>query len=131
MNAKRTLLVTGASSGIGAQVCQLAMQQGHQAIGVARYSHQSPNDIDPSSASMIKVALDITDPSACEQTVAQMVSQHNIDGLVCCAGSGRFGSLEEFSIAQINDLIQINLFCLLYTSPSPRDQRGSRMPSSA
>ena len=24
-----------------------------------------------------------------------------------------------------------NKFCLLYTSPSPRDQRGSRMPSSA
>ena len=26
---------------------------------------------------------------------------------------------------------QLNRFCLLYTSPSPRDQRGSRMPSSA
>ena len=28
---------------------------------------------------------------------------------------------------------QINMYfsCLLYTSPSPRDQRGSRMPSSA
>ena len=24
-----------------------------------------------------------------------------------------------------------NIICLLYTSPSPRDQRGSRMPSSA
>ena len=24
-----------------------------------------------------------------------------------------------------------NKICLLYTSPSPRDQRGSRMPSSA
>ena len=24
-----------------------------------------------------------------------------------------------------------HLICLLYTSPSPRDQRGSRMPSSA
>ena len=24
-----------------------------------------------------------------------------------------------------------NFICLLYTSPSPRDQRGSRMPSSA
>eukprot|EP00829_Urostomides_striatus_P001063 TRINITY_DN11277_c0_g1_i1.p1 TRINITY_DN11277_c0_g1~~TRINITY_DN11277_c0_g1_i1.p1 ORF type:complete len:173 (+),score=48.77 TRINITY_DN11277_c0_g1_i1:2-520(+) len=24
-----------------------------------------------------------------------------------------------------------DIFCLLYTSPSPRDQRGSRMPSSA
>ena len=26
---------------------------------------------------------------------------------------------------------QLSLACLLYTSPSPRDQRGSRMPSSA
>ena len=25
----------------------------------------------------------------------------------------------------------LSKFCLLYTSPSPRDQRGSRMPSSA
>ena len=25
----------------------------------------------------------------------------------------------------------LNVACLLYTSPSPRDQRGSRMPSSA
>ena len=25
----------------------------------------------------------------------------------------------------------LNISCLLYTSPSPRDQRGSRMPSSA
>ena len=37
-----------------------------------------------------------------------------------------------------NDLVEINYYfgiqhqvCLLYTSPSPRDQRGSRMPSSA
>ena len=28
-------------------------------------------------------------------------------------------------------LIKANHDCLLYTSPSPRDQRGSRMPSSA
>ena len=27
--------------------------------------------------------------------------------------------------------IERNNICLLYTSPSPRDQRGSRMPSSA
>ena len=29
------------------------------------------------------------------------------------------------------DLLVLDHFCLLYTSPSPRDQRGSRMPSSA
>ena len=28
-------------------------------------------------------------------------------------------------------LLELFKACLLYTSPSPRDQRGSRMPSSA
>ena len=36
---------------------------------------------------------------------------------------------EEFKIYTI--LISVFTVCLLYTSPSPRDQRGSRMPSSA
>ena len=33
--------------------------------------------------------------------------------------------------AVITEMKQLDLACLLYTSPSPRDQRGSRMPSSA
>ena len=32
---------------------------------------------------------------------------------------------------QNNDATSLGNVCLLYTSPSPRDQRGSRMPSSA
>ena len=47
---------------------------------------------------------------------------------------------EYLQAVKSNDLIEIGdalgdmlyiLCCLLYTSPSPRDQRGSRMPSSA
>ena len=37
--------------------------------------------------------------------------------------------LEEGGLTLINR-VRLNT-CLLYTSPSPRDQRGSRMPSSA
>ena len=37
------------------------------------------------------------------------------------------GSLTDQEREKIEDAI----YCLLYTSPSPRDQRGSRMPSSA
>ena len=43
----------------------------------------------------------------------------------------------DFAQVEVDDqqvnLDRFNLFfpCLLYTSPSPRDQRGSRMPSSA
>ena len=38
--------------------------------------------------------------------------------------------LEEFEIAIFEDEGRY-ISCLLYTSPSPRDQSGSRMPSSA
>ena len=36
-----------------------------------------------------------------------------------------------FRSKKILEKLGIRLGCLLYTSPSPRDQRGSRMPSSA
>ena len=32
---------------------------------------------------------------------------------------------------ELENAINLLSICLLYTSPSPRDQRGSRMPSSA
>ena len=44
-------------------------------------------------------------------------------------------SLERFESVQGKNLDELRadqyMACLLYTSPSPRDQRGSRMPSSA
>ena len=43
-------------------------------------------------------------------------------GGVLSLGQGVFFGLGGYAMA---------MFCLLYTSPSPRDQRGSRMPSSA
>ena len=43
-------------------------------------------------------------------------------------GLGRMG--EGMSRRMMKQGIEV-YGCLLYTSPSPRDQRGSRMPSSA
>ena len=36
-----------------------------------------------------------------------------------------------FEVREVLDGLAARQACLLYTSPSPRDQRGSRMPSSA
>ena len=44
--------------------------------------------------------------------------------------SRAFESLRNVTSPDDVDMV-IALGCLLYTSPSPRDQRGSRMPSSA
>ena len=37
----------------------------------------------------------------------------------------------EITTDEIHQIVAQFRICLLYTSPSPRDQRGSRMPSSA
>ena len=41
------------------------------------------------------------------------------------------GKIDVITPAQITKLSGSNKFCLLYTSPSPRDRTRSRMPSSA
>ena len=47
--------------------------------------------------------------------------------------AGTVSALSAFypDAMDVNDPEQRRISCLLYTSPSPRDQRGSRMPSSA
>ena len=35
------------------------------------------------------------------------------------------------AVTEVSKILKKSIPCLLYTSPSPRDQRGSRMPSSA
>ena len=47
-------------------------------------------------------------------------------------GDGTLNTRETLTAEYLKEyLIPCLIGCLLYTSPSPRDQRGSRMPSSA
>ena len=41
------------------------------------------------------------------------------------------GDIAADYLEELLDIADLDGDCLLYTSPSPRDQRGSRMPSSA
>ena len=51
----------------------------------------------------------------------------NIASLIRRAGEENVAEV----ILAMNATVDGQTTCLLYTSPSPRDQRGSRMPSSA
>ena len=64
---------------------------------------------------------------ASENDRMDMVIQDNDGGVL--SKYGGFTNVANPDVRQYN--IDLAMDCLLYTSPSPRDQRGSRMPSSA
>ena len=102
---KRTVLVTGASSGIGRAVAQNLLQQGHTVIGVSRDCRKFTRQMDNFSS----VQLDLSQLNDIPQKIRQLQQMFpEIDAVVFSAGMGQFGSVEEFSYPQIEALMTIN-----------------------
>jgi NADP-dependent 3-hydroxy acid dehydrogenase YdfG len=102
---KRTVLVTGASSGIGRAVAQHLLQQGHTVIGVSRDCRKFTRTMDNFSS----MQMDLSRLNDIPQQIRQLQQRcPEIDAVVFSAGMGRFGSVEEFSYPQIEALMTIN-----------------------
>ena len=104
---KRTILVTGASSGIGRAVAERLLAQHHSVIAIARNFSR----IDPiADQNFHPCTMDLSDLEGLPDRIAELATRFpRLDGLVCNAGQGRFGSLEEFSYDQIGALVDLNL----------------------
>jgi len=113
---KRDILVAGASRGIGAAVCRKLDDAGHQVVGISRFETKTTDKPNKPSTSQEPLPsrvdtynVDLSNLENAEKTVASIIDKHPIDGLICNAGVGRFGSLEEFSTLQIQQLLNTNL----------------------
>lgn len=102
---KRTILVTGASSGIGRAIARNLLQQGHHVIGVSRDSGKFIRHMD----NFTPVQLDLSRLNDIPQKMRELEQAFpELDVVVFCAGKGQFGSVEEFSYAQIEDMMTLN-----------------------
>ena len=102
---KRTVLVTGASSGIGRAIAQNLLQLGHAVIGVSRDCQKFTRQMETFSP----VQLDLSQLAELPKKIFQLQQKFpNIDAVVFSAGLGQFGSVEEFSYSQIEALMTLN-----------------------
>lgn len=101
----RTVLVTGASSGIGRAVARRLLAEGHQVIGTARDCSCFVRQHSRFSG----YALDLAKPETIPLFTRQLEQEFpQLDTAIFCAGYGQFGSLEQFSYRQIEELMMVN-----------------------
>lgn len=101
----RTVLVTGASSGIGRAVACLLLERGHRVIGTSRdrtrFGHEHPG--------FVGLQLDLAHLAELGDFARQLQRDFPaLDAVVFAAGYGRFGALEQFSAEQIETLMTVN-----------------------
>ena len=67
----------------------------------------------------------------CMRALNDLGVLNKVEVLSTVSGGSVIGAIYAYSDCSFEEFEGRVKSCLLYTSPSPRDQRGSRMPSSA
>ena len=102
---KRTLLVTGASSGIGRAIARRLLKQGHTVIGTSRDYSQFKT----SHKNFHAIEIDFSQLDLVINMIKKLEKSYPLlDGVVFSAGYGQFGSIEQFSYSQIEQLMTVN-----------------------
>lgn len=119
MSLNKTVIITGASSGIGLGLVKAFLGRGYNVVGNAR----SPSGLDAAAAELghpagfIGVAGDIADPATSTALISQAVVAFGaVDGLVNNAGFFLPKPFVEYSPQDLNALLDTNLKGLVYAS---------------
>jgi short-subunit dehydrogenase len=107
----RTVLITGASSGIGKATAHLLLSQGWKVIAAARTT-EAMSDLRESGAEVLP--LDISDILSRQRLATQIHQKFGaLDALVNNAGFGEVGPIETMPIQTAQNLFDVNVFGLI------------------
>ena len=115
--SQKSVLVTGASSGIGKATCLHLARRGYRVVATGRDLSRLRGLGDEAHAESLPVfeyQLDINEPSSVSQVLPQILEQTGrLDALVNNAGYGLSGCLEDLSIEEVRAQFETNVFAVL------------------
>ncbi|MGH8147759.1 MAG: SDR family oxidoreductase [Rhodanobacteraceae bacterium] len=113
-SSRGTLLITGASGGIGSEVAKLFQKRGWNVVATMRTPKKGSALADLPNVFVTK--LDVTDTSSIELAVKAGIDHFgSIDVLINNAGYGVYAPLEAISSEIIRDQFEVNVFGYLET----------------
>lgn len=103
------VLVTGASSGIGAATARAASAAGARVVLVARREDRLRQIVD-AMENAVAVPCDVTEPAQVQQAVRTVTDKFGqIDALVNCAGQGLQANIDDLNPADLRAVLELNL----------------------
>lgn len=113
----KTIIVTGASSGIGGEIARRLAGDGANVVVFARRADRLAElcaQLDPSGMRALAVAGDVTAPADRERLVRETIARFGrIDALVNNAGFGQRGPIERVPVAALRANFETNVFSLI------------------
>ena len=101
----KTAIITGASSGIGAEISKKLISMNYKVYGLGRDFSKSKIY----SKDFIEKICDITDTNKLCKTIEEIKGDNEISLLVNNAGVGYFGPHEELNPKKIHEMVSTNL----------------------
>ena len=103
----------------------------YQPGGVGGFVGATTNGTDVKHTTVYRNGIPVNDPGSGWYDFGTEVPTFQTYKIISGPNSTLYGSSSMAGTILMEDNFDGNNFCLLYTSPSPRDKRQSRMPSSA
>lgn len=104
---QKTVLITGASSGLGAAMADRMAARGWRVFGTSRKAQAPSNSIE-------WIEMDVCDDASVNAGLDEVFrGAPQLDGVVCNAGYGIYGSIEETPLERVRGQFETNFFGVL------------------